>query len=146
MSSFYIRNIKSFLEEDERSILSDLAAGITNLNFDLNEETLHSWKDAITQLRPCLRRIVSKNPVAADWSILFEYVIPMINQRIDCVIIAGDLILVIEFKGGESTSGAQALRQAQEYALNLSDFHEESRHRVIFPIALGTFKTLKTVD
>jgi hypothetical protein len=146
MSSFYIKNIKSFLEEEEKSILSDLAAGITNLNFELNEETLNSWKDAIAQLRPCLRSIVSKNPVAADWSILLEYVIPMINQRIDCVIIAGDLILVIEFKGGESTSGAQALRQAQEYALNLSDFHEESRHRVIFPLALGTFKTLKTLD
>lgn len=146
MSSFYIKNIKSFLKEDEKSILSDLAAGITNLNFELNEETLNSWKDAIAQLRPCLRSIVSKNPVAADWSILLEYVIPMINQRIDCVIIAGDLILVIEFKGGESTSGAQALRQAQEYALNLSDFHEESRHKVIFPIALGAFKALKTLD
>lgn len=34
MSSFYIKNIKSFLEEEEKSILSDLAAGITNLNFD----------------------------------------------------------------------------------------------------------------
>lgn len=146
MSSFYIKNIKFFLEEDEKSILSDLAAGITNLNFELNEETLNSWKDAIAQLRSCLRSIVIKNPIAADWSILLEYVIPMINQRIDCVILAGDLILVIEFKGGEPTSGAQALRQAQEYALNLSDFHEESRHRVIFPMALGAFKVFKTLD
>lgn len=134
------------MKEDEKSILSDLAAGITNLNFELNEETLNSWKDAIAQLRSCLQSIVSKNPVAANWSILLEYVIPMINQRIDCVIIAGDMILVIEFKGGESSSGAQALRQAQEYALNLSDFHEESRHRVIFPMAVGAFKTLKTPD
>ncbi len=146
MSSFYIKNIKSFLEEGEKSILSDLAAGITNLNFQLNEQTLNSWKDAIAQLRPCLRSIVSTNPVAADWSILLEYVIPMINQRIDCVIIADDLVLVIEFKGGESAFGAQALGQAQEYALNLQDFHEESRHRVIFPMALGAFKTLKKLD
>ena len=146
MSSFYIKNIKTFLEADEKAVLGDLAAGITSLNFELNEETLNSWKDVIAQLRPCLRSIVSKNPGAADWSILLEYVIPMINQRIDCVIIAGDLILVIEFKGGESTSGAQALRQAQEYALNLADFHEESRQRVIVPMALGAFKTLKQID
>jgi hypothetical protein len=146
MSSFYIKNIKTFLEADEKTVLSDLAAGITSLNFELNEETLNSWKDVIAQLRPCLQSIVSKNPGAADWSILLEYVIPMINQRIDCVLIAGDLILVIEFKGGESTSGAQALRQAQEYALNLADFHEESRHRIIVPLALGSFKTLKPLD
>ena len=146
MSSFYIKNIKTFLEADEKTVLSDLAAGITSLNFELNEETLNSWKDVIAQLRPCLRSIISKNPGAADWSILLEYVIPMINQRIDCVLIADDLILVIEFKGGESTSGAQALRQAQEYALNLADFHEESRHRIIVPLALGSFKTLKPFD
>ena len=146
MSSFYIKNIKTFLEADEKTVLSDLAAGITSLNFELNEETLNSWKDIIAQLRPCLRSIVSKNPEAAEWSILLEYVIPMINQRIDCVLIADDLILVIEFKGGESTSGAQALRQAQEYALNLTDFHEESRHRIIVPLALGSFKTLKPLD
>lgn len=146
MSSFYIKSFKTFLQADEKAVLSDLAAGITSLNFELNEETLNSWKDVITQLRPCLRSIVSKHPQAADWSILLEYVIPMINQRIDCVIIAGDLILVIEFKGGESTSGAQALRQAQEYALNLADFHEESRNRVIVPLALGAFKTLKPLD
>lgn len=146
MSSFYIKDIKTFLEADEKSVLSDLAAGITSLNFELNEETLNSWKDVIAQLRPCLRGILSNNPAASNWSILLEYVIPMINQRIDCVMIAGDLILVIEFKGGESTSGAQALRQAQEYALNLADFHEESRHRMIVPMALGAFKTLKALD
>jgi hypothetical protein len=124
MPSFYIKNIRAFLDADEKSILSDLATGITSLNFELIEETLNSWKEAVKQLRPCLRSIVSKNPAASDWSILLEYVIPMINQRIDCVIIAGDIIFVIEFKGGESTSGAQALRQAQEYTMNLEDFHE----------------------
>ena len=146
MASFYINNIKSFLEADDSSVLNDLTAGITNLSFELNEETLNSWKDIVSQLRPCLANIIEKNPKAASWSILLEYVIPMINQRIDCVLIAGDIIFVIEFKGGDSTSGAQALRQAQNYTMNLEDFHEESRHLVIIPIALGAFKTLKPLD
>ena len=146
MASFYINNIKGFLEADDSSVVTELTTGITNLSFELNEETLNSWKDIISQLRPCLANIIEKNPKAASWSVLLEYVIPMINQRIDCVLVADDLIFVIEFKGGESTSGAQALRQAQEYALNLADFHEESRHKAIVPMALGSFKTLKPLD
>jgi hypothetical protein len=146
MASFYINNIKGFLEADDSSVVAELTTGITSLSFELNEETLNSWKDIISQLRPCLANIIEKNPKAAGWSILLEYIIPMINQRIDCVLIAGDIIFVIEFKGGDSTSGAQALRQAQDYTMNLEDFHEESRHRVIIPIALGAFKTLKPLD
>jgi hypothetical protein len=146
MASFYINNIKGFLEADDSSVVAELTTGITSLSFELNEETLNSWKDIISQLRPCLANIIEKNPKAASWSILLEYVIPMINQRIDCVLVADDLIFVIEFKGGESTSGAQALRQAQEYALNLADFHEESRYKAIVPMALGSFKTLKPLD
>ena len=53
---------------------------------------------------------------------------------------ANDLIYVIEYKGGHSSTASAALRQAQEYALNLVDFHEESRGRVVVPIALRAFK------
>ena len=57
------------------------------------------------------------------------------------MLLAGDLVYVIEYKGGQSASALSALRQAQEYALSLLDFHEESRGRTIVPIAIGSFKT-----
>lgn len=52
----------------------------------------------------------------------------------------------MEYKGGASATARAALQQAQEYALNLADFHEESRGRVAIPIAVGSFKTPMQAD
>jgi hypothetical protein len=68
-------------------------------------------------------------------------VLPIVGQRVDCVLLAEDMIYVIEYKGGSSASARSALQQAQEYALNLVDFHESSRFRTAVPIAVGAFKT-----
>lgn len=145
MSSFYKSTVKAFIDENPKAILGQLSQEMVEV-FDLNRETAVSWEDEISQLQPCLRELIKNIPAAASWGILLEYTIPMVGLRIDCVLLAQDLIFVIEFKGGDSTSGAQALRQAQNYALNLADFHEESRARIIIPVALGEFKTLKSFD
>ena len=145
MASFYSNTIERFIADNPKAILGKLTREMVEM-FDTNKETAVSWEDEIAQLQPCLQKLVEKKPSANKWTILIEYVIPMVGLRIDCVLLVDDLVIVIEFKGGDSTSGAQALRQAQNYTLNLSDFHEESRRRTIIPIALGEFKTLKTFD
>jgi len=145
MAAFYFNRVEQFIDEDPHRVLGKLTREMVEM-FDTNKETAVSWEDEVAQLQPCLRSLISRNPAAKNWAVMLEYVIPMVGLRIDCVLIANDLIFAIEFKGGESTSGAQALRQAQNYALNLADFHEESRRRTIIPIALGEFKTLKAFD
>ena len=72
--------------------------------------------------------------------------LPIVGQRVDCVLLADDLIYAIEYKGGTSASARSALQQAQEYALNLVDFHEASRRRTAIPIAVGKFKTSMPLD
>ena len=53
---------------------------------------------------------------------------------------------MLEYKGGRSSSARSALQQAQEYALNLSDFHEASRNRIAVPIAVGEFSRSIPLD
>ncbi len=121
-------------------ILGNLTSGLAKEGFDTSIPTTFSWERQIRELQMAFRQVLDLMPSAGEWSVLFEYVLPTVGQRIDCVILARDLIYVIEYKGGAAQSAQAALRQAQEYALNLLDFHEESRSRAAVPIAVGGFK------
>ena len=97
-------------------------------------------------MQTAFREVLDLLPAAARWPILFEYVLPIVGQRVDCVLLAEDLISAIEYKGGSSASLKAVLQQAREYALNLVEFHEASRGRTAIPIVVGTFKTSISLD
>ena len=63
-----------------------------------------------------------------------EYPIPLVGRRIDAVILAHNVIVVIETKTGSSRTSA--VRQAEDYALNLACFHEASSGRIIVPMVI----------
>ena len=66
-----------------------------------------------------------------------EYEIPRLLTRIDAVIIAHDLIFVIEFKYDRKVFELADKRQVEDYALDLKDFHLQSRGKTIIPILLA---------
>lgn len=66
-----------------------------------------------------------------------EYEIPRLASRIDAVIIASDLIFVIEFKHELNKFELADFRQVQDYALDLNDFHLESRNTTIIPVLVA---------
>lgn len=146
MNSFYQNSVRKFIEADTNSIIGALTKGMSEEGFSTNEETLGSWKEFVVMIKQCLQELVSKTNEALGWNILLEYVIPMIRDRIDCVIIANDIVFVIEFKGGDQKNGNEALKQAKNYVLNLSDFHEESRRLTIIPVAYGKFNSFLKID
>jgi len=74
---------------------------------------------------------------SAEWGLLLEYPIPRRQKRIDAVLLASDVILCLEFKTEDRDHSAQARQQAEDYALDLRDFHEESRNRRIVPVAVS---------
>ncbi len=53
------------------------------------------------------------------------------------MLLARDVVFVIEFKTEEKKHAASTRRQAEDYALDLRDFHEQSRDRVIVPVAVA---------
>jgi Schlafen group 3, DNA/RNA helicase domain len=100
----------------------------------LSPEAIDAWRDQLPPLASAVRALIEKFPSARDWRILLEYPIPMVGRRIDAVILAHDVIVVIETKTGNSRTAA--VQQVEDYALNLACFHEASAGVVIVPIVI----------
>jgi hypothetical protein len=146
MPALYADSLQKFIEIDPATLLGALTGGLADEGFDTTVATTRSWQREIVELQTALGHLVERASAASQWSILLEYVLPIVGQRLDCVLLADDIIYVIEYKGGSSVGAQAALRQAQDYGLNLVDFHEASRRRTVVPIAVGEFKKSIPLD
>ena len=134
--AYYHDSFESFLQTKNEEIIGKLNLGITSY---VSQWTIGitSWENSIEIYKKTFRQLIALTPSSANWSILLEYEIPRLASRIDAVIIADDLIFVIEFKYDRNRFELADLRQAEDYALDLNDFHLESRDRKIIPILLA---------
>ncbi len=96
-----------------------------------------SWKSSIQILKKSFLELIEANSSAKNWHVLLEYEIPRLSSRIDAVIIAEDLIFVIEFKYDRKKYELADIRQVEDYANDLSDFHLESKNKIVIPILLA---------
>ena len=76
--------------------------------------------------------------LSKDGQIVFEYTIPRLGKRVDVVLLLGGIVFTIEFKVGAEEFLVNDKEQVWDYALDLKNFHEESRDRVIVPILVAT--------
>jgi hypothetical protein len=131
--ALYHAPVSEFLAHDEDFIVGRLSAVAGRALTELTAEQLEAWRQQIAILRSALRPHLSRN-----WHLLFEYPIPRRGKRIDVVILAEDLILVIEFKCGSRKYDREARLQVEDYCLDLRDFHRESRQRILVPVLVAT--------
>lgn len=99
--------------------------------------TTTSWDSSIQILKKSCIELIEKKLAAKDWHILLEYEIPRLGSRIDAVIIADDIIFVVEFKFDRKKYESADIRQVEDYANDLLDFHFESKNKIIIPILLA---------
>ncbi|MGG5818293.1 DNA/RNA helicase domain-containing protein [Falsiroseomonas sp. HW251] len=69
------------------------------------------------------------------WTVALEYDLLRLEKRIDAVVLTDRAILAIEFKTGDPTNAMKA--EAEDYALDLRDFHAGSRRHVIVPVLVA---------
>lgn len=134
--AYYSDTILNFLNTDDDSILGKLNLGATNFSSQWTITTT-SWDSSIKILKKSFLEIIKLYSNAKNWNILFEYEIPRLLSRIDVVLLAEDLIFIIEFKYDRKSFDLSDIRQVEDYALDLKDFHYESRNRKIIPILLA---------
>lgn len=134
--AYYHATIGSFLETTNEEIIGRLNLGATAFSSQWTITSI-SWDSSIFILKNSLGELVKENATTKNWHILFEYEIPRLLSRIDVVIIADDVLFVIEFKFDRRDYELADLRQVEDYALDLSDFHYESRNIKIIPILLA---------
>lgn len=138
MSAWYRSTAQEFVISDHESILGILSSAAADHNFATTPESISAWRETISGLQKAAQEWINEIPSASEWSVLLEYVVPRRRRRIDALVIAHDIINLIEFKIGSSSFGRDARWQTEQYALDIRDFHAESRNRKIIPFLVST--------
>ncbi|MBK9105762.1 MAG: DUF2075 domain-containing protein [Saprospiraceae bacterium] len=127
LNYYYGKSIKSFLENSTEEII-----GIISLEnkFDQAYTQSRSWEQQIPILKQALKDY--------DGNIYFEFSIPRLGKRVDCLVIIRNVVFAIEFKVGESKYHNNDVDQVWDYALDLKNFHLPSHHVAIAPILVAT--------
>ena len=134
--AYYSSSVDSFLLMNDEEIIGKLNLAGTAFASQWTITTT-SWESSIQLLKNSLNELIKVNPTVKDWHILLEYDIPRLGRRIDAVLLAKDVIFVVEYKYDRKQYESEDMRQAEDYALDLSDFHLESRESIIVPILLA---------
>jgi hypothetical protein len=96
-------------------------------------EQIDAWAASLHALRNTVAQ-----PGGGGWHVLLEYDLLRLERRIDAVLLTDRAILVLEFKHGATAFRAEDMRQAEDYALDLRDFHAGSRACPILPVLVAT--------
>jgi DUF2075 family protein len=74
----------------------------------------------------------------SSWNVVFEFELPFEGgRRPDVLLLAGDAIIVLEFKGSPAVDASQ-VDQVAAYARDLREYHEASHWRKVVPVLVST--------
>ena len=136
MPAYYARSVESFLADSVTSILGVLSQANAQAKFlQLESAAIEAWRQQVEILQQELSALLLTLPESTNWGVLLEFPIPRRQRRVDTVLLAIDLIFVIEFKSGKADHSA--FRQVEDYALDLADFHAPSRSVPLIPIVVA---------
>jgi hypothetical protein len=97
-------------------------------------EQTEAWLAEFEAIEQMAAALIADTSGPQDWHILLEFTIPRRGRRPDAVLLADDVIFVIEFKTGSAGFTSADRWQAKSYALDLRDFHGPSAGYPIVPI------------
>jgi hypothetical protein len=107
-------------------VVGRLAAVQQGRGFPGTPQQQYAWEAQVAALRAVVR---------PGWTVALEYELLRLEKRIDAVLLTDRAILVLEFKTGAPSLAA--LAEAEDYALDLRDFHAGSRDHAIVPILVA---------
>ena len=127
MAAYLRRTVADFLREEPLGVMGILQQAYASDGFvsQYTRQT-QAWDRLVPELQHALTELLQSRPEAGNWTILLEYPLYRLRRRIDAVVLAGSLIVVIECKIGADVFTAADRHQVEEYALDLRDFHAQS--------------------
>lgn len=128
VKAYYSALVAEFLTQNENDILAVLTM---EHHHTLEESQREAWLRQIEILRQSL---VDRHA----GKIYLEFFIPRMGKRVDALLLTDGIAFVIEFKVGAKTYDKYALDQAEDYALDLKNFHEGSHNVPIIPVLVAT--------
>lgn len=125
---FYSDDVSTFLDRSDEYVLGCLSASSQTIE----RSQINAWSAQITLMRDALVH------VSPSGRIYFEYVIPRLGKRLDCLLVLSHVVLVVEFKVGEADFTTSGLDQVWDYALDLKNFHSTSHDKLLVPLLVAT--------
>jgi hypothetical protein len=126
MRAWWSGDLTTLLAAPPEAIVQRLAVRLVETHHLNHAAQLIAWREQI----PLLQAVARGLP--GDWRVLLEYPLLRLGKRIDAVLLSDRAILVLEFKTADQTRLAR--EQVEDYALDLLDFHAESRAHPVVPI------------
>ncbi len=137
MRAMYQASFRDFLLGNEGDVFGQLLPAHTQ---DVTHSQTEAWRYEIS----LMRRVVSQLP--EQGLLCFEFVIPRMGKRADCVLVVAGLVFVIEFKVGADKFAYADRVQASGYAFDLKHFHAGSHDKKIVPILVCSKATHVEAD
>lgn len=129
----FASSVFEFLSTDIHSIVGYLSSReAQRMSGAIESKQISVWNETIGWLKVALHNCIDSLPSSSLWSLCLEYEIPRRGGRIDAILLADDLIILIEFKKSKADLASQ--RQVEDYGLELIDFHAGSKNRKVIPI------------
>src|SRR5207249_489757 len=126
-------------EFDSSRAMKHLVAGSPVFGFSsVRTSQIEAWEEELACLESMKRVLIERLQSSNAWGVLLEYPIPRRQKRIDAVLLAAGLVLVLEFKTGATRFESSAVSQVEDYALDLHDFHRATQGRTVAPILVAT--------
>jgi hypothetical protein len=127
LNYYYADNFSNFIQKLPETIIGEIS-----FNSRLGHITteLYAWEFQIKILKEIL--------VNKKGHLFFEFSIPRMGKRIDCLLVIRNIVFVIEFKVGEKEFITQNIEQVWDYALDLKNFHKPSHNSILVPILVAT--------
>jgi len=130
MRAWWSGDLTTLLAAPPEAIVQRLAVRLVETHHLNHAAQLTAWREQVTLLQAAARGL------PGDWRMLLEYPLLRLGKRIDAVLLSDRAILVLEFKTADQTRLAR--EQVEDYALDLLDFHAESRAHPLVPILVVT--------
>jgi hypothetical protein len=132
MTAFWSGGVAAFLAAPAARIEADIARQQIRHFLPTQGEQSNAWLQSILALQQALTAL---GEGAADWWVQLEYPMLRLGMRADGIVLTDRAILVLEFK--RHAADLNALRQVEDYALNLLDFHSASGGHPVVPILVS---------
>ena len=135
----WLGTVKEFLAEDSAEIERALVEHLrSSLGMSVDEGQRRAWRDSIKILKTSLRTICGDVEEALHWGMLLEYELPRERgRRPDVILLAGQRVIVLEFKGDWLVQPAH-VDQVAAYARDIVHYHAASHGLELTPVLVAT--------
>ena len=138
--AYYCNSIPGFIKDNSTSIIGQLIRH----SFEINKAQSDAWENQINELQKRLEAC------GMEGDIIFEYDIVRLGKRIDVIMLIRHMVFSLEFKNGKNIFTAQDAQQAEDYAIDIKNFHKESEDLYVCPILIATdapkYKKAQSLD